>query len=146
MRRPGIEPGSAVWDTTMLATTPPALPASCEPNASKVQPNAVQGTLCVGRGGWRCAAQDSKRVEENRIESQCIARTAACGISTALMRPKTGCVSINQQLHIFGMLPTERESGRSHGRWHVALWQRGSRTNVGCLAVELSQTKASGFA
>lgn len=56
LRRPGIEPGSAVWDTTMLATTPPALPASCEPNASKVQPNAVQGTLCVGRGGWRCAA------------------------------------------------------------------------------------------
>lgn len=57
----------------------------------------------------------------NRIESHCIARTAACGISTALMRPKTGCVSINQQLHIFGMLPTERERvgvAMGGGMWH----------------------------
>lgn len=64
LRRPGIEPGSAVWDTTMLATTPPALPVSCEPNASKVQPNAALGTLCVcGVGGGAGEVQHRIRAE-----------------------------------------------------------------------------------
>lgn len=34
VRRPGIEPGSAAWGTTMLATAPPALGAELVPNVS----------------------------------------------------------------------------------------------------------------
>lgn len=81
LRRPGIEPGSAVWDTTMLATTPPALPASCRLNASKVQPNAAAVASCLPSGWGGVAWEVQQRIRSE--SSLAVARTAA---STALMR------------------------------------------------------------